>query len=172
QQRLFIDHGHAETFGLVELRTGFGAGDDVVGLARYAGGHLRPQRYQSVAGLGAGHAVERARQYERFVREPRVGLDALHLRPGDAGVADERVDDLAIVPLGEELDDVVRHHRTDVLDFLQFILVRAHDGVEIAEVGGQLAGGGLADLRDAERVEETGQRGAARLFDARKEVLG
>jgi hypothetical protein len=81
------------------------------------------------------------------------------------------LDHLAIVRLGEELGDALRHDRPHVGHLLQRIDVGCDQRVEIAEVACQITRGGLADVADAEREDEAGQRGAAALFDRHQQVL-
>ena len=72
----------------------------------------------------------------------------------------------------EEGGDVRCNHRSDVRNLLDGELVGAHQPLERAEMPRESERGGLADLADAESVEQPRQRGALALLDGRQEIGG
>src|SRR5689334_7623832 len=63
-QLRLIDHRHAERARSVELASGVGTGDDVVGLFGHRRGHLVPARFECLARLLPRHAAKRAGQHK------------------------------------------------------------------------------------------------------------
>src|SRR5690606_3994031 len=160
----FVPDVEAEVAGLGELAAGGFAGDHEAGLLRDAAGDLGAEGLQALAGLLAGHGREAAGQHHGLPGQRTFAGAArrafLPVHPGGA----QRGDHLAVVRLGEEVRDALRHHRADVRHLLQRLFVGLHDRVERAEVARQRLGGALADIADTERVQHPLQaRGLARL---------
>ena len=144
---------------LGELRAGLGAGDDPVGLLRHRAGDLAAERFDHLLGVVAGQRRQRAGEDEGLAgeRQRAPPTPALALLPGDAGAAQAR-HHLEVVRLVEEGVDALGDDRADVGDLEQLLDARRHQPVEVAEVPRQVLGSRLADVADAEGVEEARQR--------------
>ena len=78
----------------------------------------------------------------------------------------------AVVWLVEESAQGQRHDGAHVVHLQQLFDTGVHDGVEFAEMAGQVFGGGLTDVADTQAVEETWQRCLLGLFQRGQHVLG
>jgi hypothetical protein len=146
---------------LVQLAAGFGAGHHASGSSstpnptpcrRRPRSGPWPRRGSAWAGCRSAPASCRPAAAARHRRPcPR-------LRPSDAGGA-QLFDHLAVVRLVEEGADALRHHRADVVHLQQLLHRWRPSRGPAPEVPGQVLGGGLADLADAQGVQEARQRG-------------
>ena len=75
------------------------------------------------------------------------------LRPGDAR-RHQRLDHPAVVRLVQELPHRARDHRADVGHLQQGLLARLQQALQIAEMPREIACRSLADVADAERIDE------------------
>ena len=99
----------------------------------------------------------------------RARLGRLALVPAQPAGA-QLLDDLAVVRLGEELDDAARNHRPHVVELLQCRLVCFHQRVQTAEVPGEILGGRFADIANAECEDEAGERRVSAPVDRGQQV--
>ena len=91
------------------------------------------------------------------------------LAPTDAG-GPQGLDHLPVVRLREELDDRLGHLGPDVRHELQRLLVGVHQPVQVAEKAREVLRRRLADVGNAERVDEARQRRPLAPLDRADEV--
>ena len=100
------------------------------------------------------------------------------LRPGDARSA-QLLHHLGVVGLVEEGADALGHDRADIVDRQQLIQAGVHDAgllvvvlvAQLAEMAGQVVGGGLAHVADAQAEQEAWQGRLFALFQRIDDVL-
>src|SRR5262249_1419847 len=146
-----------------------GADDDVVDVLREARGDGAAETLDAGAGLVAAHRREAAGEHHALAGE-LAGTAALGLRP-DAGV-EQAANLLAVWRLGQELVDRLADGLADVADFHEVRLARVEDLLDVAEMLGESARGGLADVSDREAVDQPVERRLLALLDPRQQVLG
>ncbi len=72
----------------------------------------------------------------------------------------------------EESNDALRHHRPHIRDALQLCFIRVHQIFQFPEMACQIFRGRLTHIADAERIDETRQRGLSAVFDRLQQILG
>ena len=100
-------------------------------------------------------------------RPPRAVLGRHGLYPG----GEQRLDALTVPRLVEEGGDDPGHLRAHVLHPGERFLVGLVERTDVAEVVGQRPGGGIADVADAQGVEEAAQRRVLAALQRPEEVL-
>ncbi len=65
----------------------------------------------------------------------------------------------------QKVSDTLCHHRPDIMHLLQTLHIGGKQIIQRAEVLRQVFCGGLADIADAERENETRQRGVLAVLD-------
>src|SRR6266581_53499 len=167
---LFVEHGHTELAGALELAAWIVSGDEVIRLFRYAAGHLAAVTFDQLFRIFARQRRQRTRQDKsqpvQFARRRALRRTFWPLYPCGAQLGN----DFAIVRLAEELTNALGQYRAHVVHVEQRSFVRIEQCVETAEVAGKILRRCLADVADTERVDEARQRGAARLVDRGDDV--
>src|SRR5579883_2213433 len=178
---LLGQHGDAVFLRLLGLGAGVLADHDVVGLLGDAAGDVGTERLSTALGLGARHGGERARENYGLAGDlgacrPRVLEVEYHY------LAQEIVDQLAVMRLGEEAHDVGRHVLADAADVVEGlpglalgIFGRDHlvpPALERLVVPRQEPRRGVADLRNAQCVDEPVERDPPPRLDRGDELLG
>src|SRR5580765_2611676 len=107
-QLRLVDHRYAQALRPLELGSGLGAGDDIIGLLRHRGGHLVPARLERLACFFARHALERPGQDEGL-----AALPATPCRGADFHRLGKALDHLSVMRLVHELADRLGQFRTD-----------------------------------------------------------
>src|SRR5580704_7596513 len=151
----FVEDGHVELAGFVELGAGLFAGDEVVGFLRDGAGDFSAGGFDAGLGVVAGERGERAGEDEGEAGEGGAD-DALFGGEFEAE-GFEVVDELLVLLVGEELDDGVGDARTDFVDCHELIGGGGAELVDGAEVLGEELRGALADEADAEAEEDAGE---------------
>src|SRR5215472_6023751 len=156
---LFVEHRHVEFLGTRKLAARVGAGDDVVGLFAYAAGDLPSAALDELLCLVTRKRWQRTRQHEGQPDERTGGRRTFGRRfrpmyPRGAKLGN----DFAVMPFAEELTDALRQDWTDVGHFEQRLFVGVDKGLELAEMRGEILGGGFADVTDSQRENEPRKR--------------
>ena len=165
--------------GGVELGAGAGAGDDDVRLLGHRARHLGPEALGHGLGLLARHLLQRAREDHRLAGHGALAGHRLQRLRRD--LLQQRVDDLEVVRLAEEVGDGLGHHGPDALDGVELAKSRRpglrrrprrppRKVLDASEMPRQHLGVGLADMADAEREDEAVERHAAPRLDGGEEV--
>ena len=161
---------------LVELRSGFFARDDIVGLLRDRSGDLPAGRLDALFRFIARHRPQRSGQHHDFTCEGSRGRLHPALALLQAHLPLQAFDDFLVVLLPHEGGDGLGHDGPHVGDFDQFLDGRAPDGVELSEVPGDVFRGDFPDIADSQRVDEPRERRLAALLDrgdhVRRRLLG
>ena len=150
RQTFVVQHGHAQSLGFVELAARFGSGDHVMGFFADRARHFGPQRFEFFFGFVAAHALQGACQHHGDARQRHFGGgQGVAFGPVHACIA-QGLHHFAVVRLVKKAADAVRHHRAHVGHLLERVFAGGHDGIELAEMAGQLFGRGFAHMADAQ----------------------
>src|SRR5262245_38795028 len=170
-QARFVEHREAERLGLRELRTGLGPGHDVIGLLRHRAAHLPALREYQLGRRFPREVGQSSGQDEGLPCRPplRRGTQRA-LGPRHPGLA-QRADHVPVVPFAEKAADRSRHDRSDVRHALEGLFVRIQQRLERAEVGRQIPCRRLADVPDAQRIDEPRERRLLRACKRVQQVL-
>ena len=156
--------------GVLELRPGVRAGDDVVGLARDGRGHAAAQPGDAGLRLVAGHLVEARRSGRTSFRRAASGPAGRAASSSTTPTSREVLHRLLVGGLVEEEPDRLGDPRADPVDLGDLLHGGARHAIDRAEVLGQEPGRALADEADAEGVEDAGQPAAPGAGDRVGEV--
>jgi len=97
---------------------------------------------------------------------PTTAPDAARRPFGEANACGAQLlDHVAIVRLGKEVGEGFREHGADIMDVKQSCFVGIHQGVEAAEMRGEIFRRRFADVPYAERKNKSGERRVLTLFD-------
>ena len=155
------DHLHPELCGFLRLRTGTGTGDNKIRLGRNRARDLGTERLRLGLGLVAGHAFQRTGEDDCLASDRAITGDGLRILDGQ--LSHQARQKIAIMRFGEilveRLDDGfanainAEHVRADGLVGEMF--GGGAEGIPAGVGPGQQRGSILANMADAERVQET-----------------
>ena len=161
---------HAELFGVGELRSGILACYEVVGLLADAAADRAAEVLDPARDLRSAEALQPAGDDEAEAIEDL--LDRLLALLGLHGDADgsELLDDGAVGLVGEVGDDGLGDLRADGLHGFEVFLSRVHQRVDVREVPRKKFGHLAADMLNADRDKDAGERALLRGLDGGQQV--
>ena len=171
-ERLLIQRFDAERPGLLELAAGVGPAHHVARLLADGAGDAGAEPLERLGRLLARHRRERARQHEHLARERagrvgrRLGRLAAHVDAGLLQLRDERL----VARFVGKRPDRGGHDRPDLGGGLQRLDRRLQQPVHRPEVPRERRGRLLADVADAERVDQPRQIVALAALDLLDDV--
>ena len=154
------------------LLPGIGAGHDVVGLLADRAGDFSAARLDRFGGRFARHRRERAGQDERLAAQRsgrrRGGHRRVHLQPRGGELSDERL----VLRLVEIFPNGGGDDGADVGHGLKLLFRRGQQRVHRAERAGQRLRAALADMADAEAVNQPPEIARLAALDLCDEIGG